>query len=46
MNGDQAKEAHMRTIGNRKQRQITFHASGEALVEGARFNDEIHRTPA
>jgi hypothetical protein len=35
----------MRTIGCRKERPITFSASAELLVEGARFNDEIHRLP-
>lgn len=35
----------MRTIGHRKQRPITFSASAELLIEGARFNDEIHRLP-
>ncbi len=35
----------MRTVGKRKERPIAFHASAELLVEGARFNDEIHRLP-
>lgn len=35
----------MRTIGQRKQRPITFSASASLLLEGARFNDEIHRLP-
>ena len=35
----------MRTIGHRKERPITFSASATLLVEGARFNDEIHRLP-
>jgi hypothetical protein len=35
----------MKTVGQRKQRAITFSASGELLAEGARFNDEIHRLP-
>lgn len=35
----------MRTVGRRKERPITFFASAELLVEGARFNDEIHRLP-
>lgn len=35
----------MKTIGYRKERPITFSASAELLVEGARFNDEIHRLP-
>ena len=35
----------MRTIGHRKGRPITFSASATLLLEGARFNDEIHRLP-
>jgi hypothetical protein len=35
----------MRTIGHRKERPITFFASGALLEEGARFNDELHRLP-
>lgn len=35
----------MRTIGHRKEHPITFSASAELLLEGARFNDEIHRLP-
>lgn len=35
----------MRTVGKRKEPEITFHASGESLKEGAIFNDEIHRLP-
>ena len=35
----------MRTIGRRKEHPITFSASSALLVEGARFNDEIHRLP-
>jgi len=35
----------MRTIGHRKERPITFSASAALLVEGARFNDEIHCLP-
>ncbi len=35
----------MRTIGHRKERPITFSASATLLLEGARFNDEIHRLP-
>lgn len=35
----------MRVIGRRKIRPISFSASADALVEGARFNDEIHRLP-
>jgi hypothetical protein len=36
----------MKTIGYRKGRPITSSASAELLVEGARFNDEIHRLPS
>lgn len=36
---------NMRTIGHRKERPISFSASGTLLAEGARFNDEIHRLP-
>ena len=35
----------MRIVGRRKQRPITFSASASLLLEGARFNDEIHRLP-
>ena len=35
----------MRTIGHRKEHPITFSASAILLIEGARFNDEIHRLP-
>jgi hypothetical protein len=35
----------MRTIGHRKERPITFSASATLLLEGARFNDEIHCLP-
>ena len=35
----------MRTIGHRKERPITFSASATLLLEGARFNDEVHRLP-
>lgn len=35
----------MRTIGQRKERPVSFVASGALLAEGARFNDEIHRLP-
>lgn len=35
----------MRTVGHRKEHPITFSASAALLVEGARFNDEIHRLP-
>ena len=36
----------MITIGTRKERPITFSASGTALIEGAQFNDEIHKLPS
>lgn len=35
----------MRTVGRRKERPITFSASADLLIEGARFNDEMHRLP-
>ena len=35
----------MRTIGQRKERPITYSASASLLLEGARFNDDIHRLP-
>jgi hypothetical protein len=35
----------MKTVGQRKQRAISFSASGALLAEGARFNDEMHRLP-
>ena len=35
----------MRTIGHRKEPPISYSASAELLVQGARFNDEIHRLP-
>jgi hypothetical protein len=35
----------MRTVGHRKERSISFSATAEALAEGARFNEEIHRLP-
>lgn len=35
----------MRTIGQRRERAITYAASGELLAEGARFNEEIHKLP-
>lgn len=35
----------MRTVGHRKEHPITFSASADLLLEGARFNDEIHRLP-
>ncbi len=33
----------MRVVGNRKERAISFSARTDFLIEGARFNDEIHR---
>ena len=35
----------MRVVGSRKERPISFNASGRLLAEGARFNEEIHRLP-
>lgn len=35
----------LRSIGRRTERPISLHASAEALIEGARFNEEIHRLP-
>lgn len=35
----------MRTVGHRQQRPISLAASATLLLEGARFNDEIHRLP-
>lgn len=35
----------MRTIGRRSEPPISFSASARLLIEGARFNDEIHRLP-
>lgn len=35
----------MRVIGHRKEQSIVFSASAELLVEGALFNDEMHRLP-
>jgi hypothetical protein len=35
----------MRTVGHRKERPLSFSASGSLLAEGAHFNDEIHRLP-
>ncbi|MDR2001162.1 MAG: hypothetical protein LBP94_06500 [Zoogloeaceae bacterium] len=35
----------MRTVGYRQERPITFSVSAPLLLEGARFNDEIHRLP-
>lgn len=39
------KTSRLRTVGKRISRDITFHASGEALAEGARWNDEMHKLP-
>lgn len=36
----------MRIIGHRKEQPIAFSASGDLLLQGARFNDEIHRLPS
>jgi hypothetical protein len=35
----------MRTVGHRKTRPLAFSGHAALLVEGARFNDEIHRLP-
>ena len=35
----------MRIVGKRSERPISFSASAALLIEGARFNDEIHRLP-
>lgn len=35
------RAAHMRTIGNRRQPQISPHPSGEALAAGALFSESI-----
>jgi hypothetical protein len=35
----------MRTVGHRKTKPLTFRGSADQLVEGARFNDELHRLP-
>jgi hypothetical protein len=35
----------MRIVGRRIERPVAFSASGTLLIEGARFNDEIHRLP-
>ena len=35
----------MRIVGDRKQRVISLSARPDLLIEGARFNDEIHRIP-
>ena len=36
----------MRIIGHRKEQPIVFSASADLLLQGARFNDEIHRLPS
>lgn len=36
----------MRIVGSRKEHPITFSASAALLLEGARFNDQIHRLPS
>ncbi len=33
----------MKTVGKRKERDITFHADGELLREGALFNTEMQK---
>lgn len=35
----------MRTLGSRIEPPITFQPSADALLRGARFNDDIHRLP-
>ncbi len=35
----------MRIVGKRRERPISRAASAELLIEGARFNDELHRLP-
>jgi hypothetical protein len=35
-----------RVVGKRRERAISFAASGTMLAEGARFNDEMHRLPS
>ena len=35
----------MHTVGQRKIREISLHASADLLREGAMFNDEIHLLP-
>jgi hypothetical protein len=32
-------------VGKRKERSISLHASGEAFVEGARFNESLQSLP-
>jgi hypothetical protein len=35
----------MRIVGTRKEFSISFSARADLLIDGARFNDEIHRLP-
>ena len=35
----------MRIVGTRKEHPISFLSSASLLLEGARFNDEIHSLP-
>jgi hypothetical protein len=35
----------MRIVGKRKESSISYSARSDLLIEGARFNDEIHRLP-
>jgi hypothetical protein len=39
------QEKNVRTVGHRKSRLPQLSGSADLLVEGARFNDEIHRLP-
>jgi hypothetical protein len=39
-------ENTMKIVGRRKEHPITFSASGDLLLAGARFNDEIHKMPS
>lgn len=36
----------MRSVGRRKERPVGLEISGGQLLEGARFNDDIHRLPS
>lgn len=36
----------MRIIGKRQEKPITFSGSAASLIEGAQFNDEIHKLPS
>ena len=40
------EQPDMRIIGQRKEQPIAFSASADLLLQGARFNDEIHRLPS